>query len=216
LRKRIGRWVEMGGERAVVCHWGARRVEHGKGGRLSGDEEKGHQLKSFGSTISKVKPRKEELWDTSLQGELACWVSIMEQLYNMQAAFKEVSGGTPETALFSGRRRSWDFVAPDIIRPYNNIPLRSGCGRSAVGMSWTTFQLVQGVLRAEGHDYLMNSRVLQTVGTVIDFRVVRLKGKAAEATVERWYIPESQIYRMMFGIIPQIHNSCPSQCQGFV
>ena len=198
-------WAERG--RLSVATGELDGLSRDKGGRLSGDEEKARQQQSSGSAVSRVKPRKEELWDTNVPGELACWVSLMKQLHKMQVAFKKDSGGHfgdgSVSPVFSGRRRSWDFVAPDIIRPYITISL---CDLVVVarllGMRWTTFDPVKGVLQAEGHDYLMNSRVLQTVGTFIDFHVVRSTGKTAEAAVERWYIPESQVYRMMFGIIP--------------
>jgi hypothetical protein len=135
-------WVERG--RLFAATGKLDGLSRDKVGRLSGDEEKGRQQQSFGSAVSKVKSRKQELWDTSLQGEHVCWVSLMEQLHNMQAAFKEVSrghsGNGSVSPVFNGRRRSWDFVAPDVIRPYVTISLYDlVMVARLLGMSWTTF-----------------------------------------------------------------------------
>src|SRR2546421_1198884 len=108
-------------------------------------------------------------------------------------------------------------MGTDIIRPYATISL---CDLVIVArlldMKWTTFEPAQGILRAEGYDSLISSRVVQSVGTVIDFRVIRLtEEKKPKAPLERWYIPEAQVYRMMFGIIPGDHKLTTFADSGF-
>ncbi|KAH8821371.1 hypothetical protein F5884DRAFT_84276 [Xylogone sp. PMI_703] len=95
-------------------------------------------------------------------------------------------------------------MPPDIIRPYITMSI---CDLIIIArllqMKWTLFDPQKGALRAEGHDCLMESRVLPSVGTMIDFKPIRSKLSADGSSVtERWYIPKPESYRMIFGIIP--------------
>ena len=54
--------------------------------------------------------------------------------------------------------RSWDFMPPDVVKPYARISVSDlGVLARRLGMEWDRFEPADGVLRAQGNGYSLNS-----------------------------------------------------------
>jgi hypothetical protein len=69
------------------------------------------------------------------------------------------------------RRRSWDFVPPDVIRPFASITLSDiAILARRMGMVWNEFKPSAGILEAEGNDHVLSSVVVRGLGIMLSYR----------------------------------------------
>lgn len=101
----------------------------------------------------------------------------------------------------------WRELAPIYILHDNN-------GESSVrlGMEWKEFDPAQGNLRAEGHGNLITSRMVRSVGTVLEYRVTDSLSQTARRVFDLMrslYLPVLGISDLLFGIVPgNVHLEC--------
>ncbi|KAL3422755.1 modin [Phlyctema vagabunda] len=107
------------------------------------------------------------------------------------------------------QRRSWDFMPPDVIRPFASATL----GDMLVivhrlGMKWLEIRPSVGILRAEGENGMsISSIMVHGLGVLIYFAHDDV-GKLYEGNLweyEVWkglYIPHNDADKLAFGIIP--------------
>ena len=67
--------------------------------------------------------------------------------------------------------RSWDFMPPDVVKPYARINLGDlGVLARRLGMEWERFEPSDGgVLRASGNGYSLTSVLVRSVGIMVEF-----------------------------------------------
>ena len=106
------------------------------------------------------------------------------------------------------RERSWDFIPPDIVRPFAFTTL----GHIAVlvnrlGMSWETFRPEDGVIRAEGNGHVISSNLVRSVGIVLNYKNLGASSQEPllpgleNFSTQEMYIPLREADLMGFGIL---------------
>lgn len=181
---------------------------------------------SFASSM--IPENDTELVDAG--GELASWVPFLYAAHRYHYVAMQRSGtksscqtfaGSPDLIVHEfqrGRRlklpyvtfdeRSWDFVSPEIVRPYSRISVHAVAVMARrVGMLWSTFDPVNGIMRAEGNGYYITSTTLRSVGTLLHFSWHKASlGPSEERDEEDLgpLVPNQFADCMGFGILPCI------------
>ncbi|KFY13236.1 hypothetical protein V492_03382 [Pseudogymnoascus sp. VKM F-4246] len=173
-----------------------------------------------------------ERWGYSEGGEMVCWVTLLERLrvaqaqmnivYDPPTVFDSLSNPTgansviyqkPMLQCIKIHQRSWDFMPPDIVRPLC-LSTVSDIATLAVqlGMEWKEFDPAQGNLRAEGGGNLIVSRMVRSVGTVLEYRITDTSAQIARRVndlVRSLYLPVLGVSDLLFGIVPgNVHLEC--------
>ncbi|KFY40145.1 hypothetical protein V494_03618 [Pseudogymnoascus sp. VKM F-4513 (FW-928)] len=173
-------------------------------------------------------------------GEMVCWVTLLERLRMAQAqmniiydppkVFDSLSNPTGENSVIYQKpmlqcikihQRSWDFMPPDIVRPLC-LSTVSDIATLAVrlGMEWKEFDPAQGNLRAEGCGNLIVSRMVRSVGTVLEYRVTDTIAQIARRVpdlVRSLYLPVLGVNDLLFGIVPgNVHLECYDRSIGSI
>lgn len=164
-------------------------------------------------------------------GELASWVPFLYATHRYHYVAMQRIGITSSTQSFEapsdliehefnrGRRlklpyvtfdeRSWDFVSPEIVKPYSRISVHAVAVMARrVGMLWSTFDPVNGIMRAEGNGYYITSTTLRSIGTLLHFSWHKASLDPNKETEEEEdsepLIPNQFADSMGFGILPCI------------
>ena len=164
--------------------------------------------------------KKETLVDESPHegqtGDLVNWLSLLRNLHQVQG--RVISALGPNTMMMhipmayclmttpaiKFRERSWDFMPPDIVRPYAS----STVGEMVVlahrlGMEWIELRPGEGIMRAEGHGQSIISTTVRGFGILLQYSCDEGLAKKAEAgAIKRLTIPTEEADKLGFGIIP--------------
>ena len=178
--------------------------------------------------LSLIPDNDAELVDAG--GKLASWVPFLyaahryHQVAMQRLGIKESEKGFEALTDFvmhesqRGRRlklpyvtfdeRSWDFVSPEIVKPYSRISVHAVAVMARrVGMLWSIFDPVNGIMRAEGNGYYITSTTLRSIGTLLHFSWHKASlGPTSESDEEdsEPLIPNQFADSMGFGILPCI------------
>jgi hypothetical protein len=119
--------------------------------------------------------------------------------------------------LVKFEERSWDFMPPDIVKPYARINIGDlGVLARRLGMEWDRFEPSDGVFRAQGNGYNLTSVLVRSVGTMVEINEVLGSGTQNSPLpsltpvipehVERkmLLIPCAAADKMAFGILPGV------------
>ncbi|OQV11316.1 hypothetical protein CLAIMM_15171 isoform 1 [Cladophialophora immunda] len=144
--------------------------------------------------------------DQTTDNELVSWIYFLETLQWNQTIFSTLvqSGFQPDLApAIQVSRRSWDFVPPDVIKPY----AVTNVGDIAIiiqrlGMSWKEFDPGKGVMRAEGNNYLVTSTVVRSLGILLSFAADSHLISHHER-LKNIYVPSWQASLLGFGLVPR-------------
>lgn len=113
--------------------------------------------------------------------------------------------------------RSWDFMPPDVVKPYARININDlGVLARRLGMEWDRFEPSDGVLRAQGNGYDLTSVLVRSVGTMVEIN--EIVGAGAQNAPLPWLVPiipehvERKMLlipcaaadKMAFGILPGV------------
>lgn len=105
------------------------------------------------------------------------------------------------------RERSWDFMPPDIVRPFAVTNISNiGVMARRLGMTWTDFRPEDGIMRAEGNGHVLNSTLVRSIGILLQYMYVGLRD--SDTTLSRNsamlnpYIPTREADMLCFGILP--------------
>jgi hypothetical protein len=108
--------------------------------------------------------------------------------------------------------RSWDFMPPDVVKPYARISVGDiAIITRRLGMDWERFEPAEGILRAQGNGYMLTSTSVRSVGTMV--QISEMLGSGKQGPWMPWVspiIPDME----MNGKIPLI-PSAPADKMGF-
>ncbi|KAI4150000.1 MAG: hypothetical protein L6R39_002385 [Caloplaca ligustica] len=165
---------------------------------------------------------------SGMHDEMACWLpfltSIRENEFHLGwSDICEASASREDTARYHTLRRpacgfvrrSWDFMAPELVRPLAVTYI----GDIAVivqrlGMEWQTFRPEEGEMRAEGNGHIIYSTLDRSIGPVLHY----VNGKARDTNLHKYgrvppilpgklfIIPTEEVDMMRFGILPCHHR----------
>lgn len=156
--------------------------------------------------------------------EMVCWLPFLASLHYHE---REMERHDCYRASYDGllrhgrfrsgpalamRERSWDFMSPDIVRPFavTNISDIAILARR-LGMVWKDFRPDDGILRAEGNGHMFTSTMARSIGIVLQYmqsgpRVISGgdEKNACEMALRKnsLYIPVGEADSMGFGILP--------------
>lgn len=74
-----------------------------------------------------------------------------------------------------------------------------------LGMKWKEFDPAAGKMRAEGQGHLLTSRIVRSLGVVIEYMVVDstgLHGRRTQDLLDKSYLPVIGVDDMIFGMVP--------------
>ena len=117
------------------------------------------------------------------ENEPVSWISLLQALQNYSSATRAGGLTTMQDIrtgpLFHGRvlaptlrlsRKSWDFMPPEVLKPYAITTIRDiAITAQLLGLQWTTFNPEEGLLRAEGAGCIITSFQIRPLGTMITF-----------------------------------------------
>lgn len=172
-----------------------------------------------GSPSSKDATLVDASYDSDPDNERVCWLSFLGSLHHRESELHQLGVYTSLAAQSLGRhqlvrpalyfrRRSWDFMSPDIVRPLASTNVSDLAVMALrLGMIWKDFRPEDGIMRAEGDGHLISSTMTRSVGLIIhylnDLSQSTSKSGLIPASPNRiLYIPTSDVDRMGFGILP--------------
>jgi hypothetical protein len=121
--------------------------------------------------------------------------------------------------LVKFEERSWDFMPPDVVKPYARINIGDlGILARRLGMEWDRFEPSDGILRAQGNGYNLTSVLVRSVGTMPEINEVL--GSGAQNAPLPWLtplipehverkmllIPCAAADKMAFGVLPGVNS----------
>ncbi|KAL8871057.1 MAG: hypothetical protein Q9174_003036 [Haloplaca sp. 1 TL-2023] len=118
-----------------------------------------------------------ERWDLDPSLELACWLPFLrsirkneDELINRRYPVYGLRKDLPRRAACRMVQRSWDFMAPELVRPLAGTNI----GDIAIivqrlGMKWQTFKAEIGEMRAEGDGHIIYSTFVRSLGTILHY-----------------------------------------------
>lgn len=102
------------------------------------------------------------------------------------------------------RKRTWDFMPPDVVRPLASITLGDIVVLAQrLGMRWRTLQPTEGNMRAEGQGYALTSHPVRGLGTVLQYSFSRVPGAPV------LLVPSTAADKLLCGIIPKCKDLVP-------
>ena len=137
--------------------------------------------------------------------ELVCWIPFLRSLHDHHENLQQGPPPFSSVPMLFERVRSWDFMPPDVIRPFASITLSDiAILARRMGMVWTEFKPAAGVLEAQSNDHFLSSAVIRGLGIMLSYR--RLSG-ARHVMLKRHSVPSTfvcstQTDMMWFGILP--------------
>ena len=181
---------------------------------------------SFASSM--IPESDAELVDAG--GELASWVPFLYAAHRYHYVAMQRDGiksssqileAPPDLVVHESQRgrrlklpyvtfdeRSWDFVSPETVKPYSRISVHAVAVMARrVGMLWSTFDPINGIMRAEGNGYYITSTTLRSIGTLLHFSWHKASlgpNKEKEEEDSEPLIPNQFADSMGFGILPCI------------
>ncbi|EPE36284.1 hypothetical protein GLAREA_05622 [Glarea lozoyensis ATCC 20868] len=110
------------------------------------------------------------------------------------------------TPCFQAYRRSWDFMPPDVVRPFclstisdvASIALR-------LGMQWKAFDPSNGKLSAEGPGHIFTSRFVRSIGICLEYTSTGpILNESCDLglLLQKAYLPVAALSDLAFGVVP--------------
>lgn len=173
-----------------------------------------------GSHCSPPSPM-DELLDMTECNEMVCWIPFLKSLYQNEKELSTQrcyyrSDDTSQLAkpgvIF--RERSWDFMSPEIVRPFAVTNISDiGVMARRLGMTWTDFRPEDGIMRAEGNGHVLSSTLVRSIGMILQYMDVRPPDSAITLSRPSFqsnrtlhqsnlYIPTREVDKLGFGILP--------------
>lgn len=154
------------------------------------------------------------LLDVAQSNEMVCWISFLQSLYQNEEVLSRLQGYSRSDSTSQleqpgvvFRERSWDFMSPEIVRPFavTNI---SDIARMArrLGMTWTDFRPEDGIMKAEGNGHVLNSTWVRSIGIILQYMWVGTPHMSITPSCyslqSNIYIPTREADMLGFGILP--------------
>ena len=117
------------------------------------------------------------------ENEPVSWISLLQALQNYSSAMRACGLATMQDistgSLRHGRvlaptlrlsKKSWDFVPPEVLKPYAVTTVRDvAIMAQLLGLQWTVFNPEEGIMRAEGDGCIITSFQIRPLGTMVSF-----------------------------------------------
>ena len=119
----------------------------------------------------------------TIENEPVSWISLLQSLQAHSATLRSCGlvtmQDTSTGSLRHGRvlaptlrlsKKSWDFVPPEVLKPYAVTTVRDiAIMAQLLGLRWTIFNPEEGMLRAEGNGSIITSFQIRPLGTMVSF-----------------------------------------------
>lgn len=156
--------------------------------------------------------------------ELASWLLLLDMFHLLQGSFFRNIGYTNvqqftlknRSALTSSitcqaitfRTRSWDFMPPDIVRPFATSNIGDILALAhRLGMRWREVRPDDGVMRAEGRGQSITSTNVRGFGLLLQYTLSRNLEEQMQLTrnmLDTLTIPSKEADMLGFGLVPGI------------
>lgn len=198
---------------------------------LSGDEDSRrstHSEISFREKGATSKPIDRTPYPRN--ADLVSWLKLLDRLHQLQERCFDIDltgegfnrrcvkyyNQTPEAACpilcpaVAFCRRSWDFMPPDIVRPFASSTVETIIALAhRLGMEWKELRPGEGIMRAEGGGHSLVSTSVRGLGIFLRFTsdqaiVDKIDREAWRSRAIPCYltIPSKAADKFGFGIIP--------------
>jgi hypothetical protein len=116
-------------------------------------------------------PKEDDLINDP-NGELACWVPLLVALHEISATQLTERASFPQSSwpAIRKRQRSWDFMPPDIARPFA-VTSASDIAILAcrMGVVWKDFRPPEGIMEGQGGEHMFSAMNVRGLGTLLGY-----------------------------------------------
>lgn len=140
--------------------------------------------------------------------EMVCWIPFLLNLHRNELALSRLQCYDRMDRRLAKpgvicRERSWDFMSPEIVRPFAVTSISDiGVMARRMGMTWTDFRPEDGILRAEGNGHVLSSTLVRSIGMILQYMYVGPPDKDTTLSRPNIYIPTTEADKLGFGILP--------------
>lgn len=151
--------------------------------------------------------------------DLASWLLLLDMLHRLQYSFFDNAGHTDAQRFKAGggvalyddmscpaisfRTRSWDFMPPDIVRPFATSNISDVIALAhRLGMRWKDIRPDDGVMRAEGSGQSITSTIVRGFGLLLQYTLDRAVVEKLRWTIDTLTIPSNRADMLGFQIVP--------------
>ena len=189
---------------------------------ITGGEESRRETYCFGGTRlpSSLATRYDGSSETA--DDLVGWLSLLNILHVLQESFfkESINGHLQQTRsskrpMVAGnmtcpaitfRTRSWDFMPPDIVRPFATSCVGDVIALAhRLGMRWKEIRPDDGVIRAEGNGQSITSTTVRGFGLLLQYtfdRSIVEDSKHVSNRASTLTIPSCEADMLGFQIVP--------------
>lgn len=163
-----------------------------------------------------MKPGRDKISNVhTADDERASWVTLLAAFQRNEHDSREWERVNTKSArgnkyegpkygicyMMQKKKRSWDFMPSNIIKPFATTTLCHLVEMMAMlGLYWKQFDLEKG-LRAEGNGYMLTSTTVHGLGIVTTFSMT---GPAVPRFEDNRVIPCNALKELVFGSVPCI------------
>ncbi|KAF1990901.1 hypothetical protein K402DRAFT_401049 [Aulographum hederae CBS 113979] len=166
-------------QRGLLRRLSPLRVRHSMRSYLSADDER----KQSEARLADFLDMDNDLGNSLPENEPVSWIPLMQSLQTYSSALRTCGLSTLQDvstgSLRHGRvlvpavrlsKKSWDFMPPEITKPYAVSNIRDiAIMIQSLGLTWTNFKPEEGILRAEGDGTIVTSAEIRSLGILISF-----------------------------------------------
>jgi len=131
------------------------------------------------SGIFPIEDIPQENGSIDVTNELVCWVPLLRSIYeSVGSVFRSLHTSHGDIDLTSNlswpsyrlMTRSWDFMTPDIVRPYATTTVSDiAILACRMGMIWKEFNPAMGVMEGHGANHIFSATKLRGIGTMLTY-----------------------------------------------
>ena len=133
----------------------------------------------FGNLVSRRKTCVSRIQGSDVNSDLVGWLRLLDQLHKYTSScLPDINTEIYRSADFSKttlpaitvRERSWDFMPPEITRPFATSNVGDIIALAhRLGMFWTDLRPADGIMRAEGNGFSIISTTIRGFGLFLQF-----------------------------------------------
>lgn len=197
------------------------KYERGLSIYITGDEKSRRETYCYGGYLQTIHLAMSYDGSSDMADDLVGWFSLLNILHMSQESYfrqtvdshPERTGSSPRFMVFGGmvcpavtfRTRSWDFMPPDIVRPFATSNLGDIIALAhRLGMRWKEIRPDDGVLRAEGNGQSITSTTVRGFGLLLQYtfdRVIVRDSKNVWDRVGTLTVPSQEADMLGFQIV---------------
>lgn len=163
----------------------------------------------------------DDLLDMTQCNKMVCWIPFLKSLNQNEVELLKrrcYSRSDSASRLIKPgvifQERSWDFMSPEIVRPFAVTNISNiGVMARHLGMTWTDFRPEDGIMRAEGNGHVLSSTFVRSIRIILQYMYVgpptigsplsRTSLQSDRTPLQsNIYIPTCEMDMLGFGILP--------------